>query len=45
MIAVCSGLETGIDVEYMHRDINVREIAKRFFLKRKLKKSTPCLRV
>jgi 4'-phosphopantetheinyl transferase len=33
MIAVCSGQEIGIDVEYMNRDINVREIAKRFFSK------------
>jgi len=38
MIAVCSGLETGIDVEYMHRDINVREIAKRFFSKKEIEK-------
>jgi len=38
MIAVCSGLEVGIDVEYMNRDINVLELANRFFSKREIEK-------
>jgi len=38
VIAVCSGLEVGIDVEYMNRDINVLELANRFFSRKEIEK-------
>lgn len=38
MIAVSPGLEIGIDVEYMDRDINVQEVANRFFSKGEVEK-------
>lgn len=38
VIAVCSGLEVGIDVEYVNRDINAPELANRFFSKKEIEK-------